>query len=75
MLISERRGEYDDSRKKDALVVIDPETSIRAAIFLNEDSSLISVAVDLPNKSGTMTYAVPFDVLVDVLRARFSTTN
>lgn len=75
MLIAERRGEYDNSRKKDALVVIDPATATRAAIFLSEDASLVSVAVDMPNKSGVLCYSVPFDVLVDVLRAQFSTTN
>jgi hypothetical protein len=70
MLIAERRGEYDSSRAKDALVVTDAETDTRAALFLDEDKSLISIAVDMPNKSGALCYSVPFHVLVDVLRAR-----
>jgi hypothetical protein len=70
MLIAERRGEYDNSRAKDALIVTDADTDTRAALFLDEGKNLISIAVDLPNKSGTLCYSVPFDVLVDVLRAR-----
>jgi hypothetical protein len=70
MLIAERRGEYDSSRTKDSLVVTDADTDTRAALFLDEDKSLISIAVDMPNKSGTLCYSVPFHVLVDVLRDR-----
>lgn len=70
MLIAERRGEYDNSRTKDALIVIDVDTDTRAAIFLDEGKSLISISVDMPNKSGSLCYSVQFDVLVDVLRAR-----
>lgn len=70
MLITERRGEYDNSRTKDALIVTDADTGTRVAMFLDERKSLISIAVDLPNKSGSLCYSVPFDVLVDVLRAR-----
>lgn len=70
MLIAERRGEYDSGHLKDALIVTDADTDTRAALFLDEGKSLISVAVDMPNKSGTLCYSVPLDVLVDVLRAR-----
>ena len=70
MLIAERRGEYDTSRTKDALTVTDADTGTRAAMFLDEGKSLISIAVDMPNKSGSLCYSVPFDVLVDALRTR-----
>lgn len=70
MLIVENRGMYDTSRTKDSLAVTGAGTGVRAAIFLDQEKSLISIAVDMPNKSGALCYSVPFDVLVDVLRAR-----
>ncbi len=70
-LQAERRGEYDNSRDKDCLVVCDVETDVRAALFLSEDHTHISVAVDLPNKNGALCYSVPFSTFVELLRNQF----
>ena len=75
MLIAELRGEYDSSRRKDSLVVTDMSRDVRAAIFINEGEDSISVAVDMPNKSGVLTYGVPFDVFLDALRAGLSVSE
>ncbi len=67
-LIPERRGDYDISRLQDALIVRDADTGVRAAMFLDEGSSAISIAVDTSIGSARC-YSVPFDVLVKILRA------
>jgi hypothetical protein len=70
MLVAERRGDYDAGRSKDALTVRDANTDVRLAIFLDESKSMISIAVDMPNKSGVLCYSVDFDVMIDFLRSR-----
>ncbi len=70
MIEAELRGEYDASRRKDALVVADAETGQRIALFLSDrrKSDVVSVSVDLPNCSGSRCYSIPFAWLLDHLR-------
>ena len=69
MLKAERRGEYDLSFVKDALVISN-DAGERVAMFVDvcRDAETIRIAVDLPNSAGTRTYAVVFDWLIDHLR-------
>ena len=69
MLKAERRGEYDISRNKDALVVCDDEGR-RVALFVDDRMrrDMVNIAVDLPDNAGTRTYAVGFDWLLNHLR-------
>jgi hypothetical protein len=69
MIKAERRGDYDYSRDKDALVVSDGNQ--RIALFLDSRRGvrdIISVAVDMPNSAGTRCYAIDFKWLINHLR-------
>lgn len=70
MIEAELRGDYDFSRYKDALVASD-ESGQRIALFLDArrgDRDIISVAVDMPNSSGSRCYAIDFEWLINHLR-------
>lgn len=70
MLKAEKRGEYDVAHEKDALAVTN-EQGERIAIFagLRAKDDHINVAVSLPNSTGTRTYALKFDWLLNHLRS------
>lgn len=76
MLKAERRGEYDISRNKDALVVCDGADG-RIALFLDDRMrrDMVNIAVSLPNCTGTRTYAVGFNWLLEHLRTLKPTDN
>lgn len=70
MIEAEFRGDYDFGIYKDALVVSD-DSGQRIALFLDArrgDRDIVSVAVDMPNSSGTRCYAIDFAWLLDHLR-------
>ena len=69
MLKAEKRGEYDVAHEKDAIAVTN-ENGERIAIFagLLAKDDYINVAVSLPNSTGTRTYALKFDWLLEHLR-------
>lgn len=65
MLTAEKRGDFDNSHRKDAFIVSDRAT--RAGVFLNEDKTLVSVVVDMGDGSA-MCYSVPYGQFVAALR-------
>lgn len=68
MLKPERRGEYDFSHTKDALVVRD-DSGTRLALFLSVHAeNHVCVAVDLPDHHGVRTYAIDYQWLIEHLR-------
>ena len=69
MIEAELRGEYDLSSYKDALVVSD-DNGQRIALFLDArrgERDIISVAVALPNCTGTRCYAIDFKWFINHL--------
>ena len=66
MLKAERRGEYDNSRCKDAFIASDGTT--RAGVFLNEAKTHVSVVVGMPDGSARC-YSVKFSHFVAALRS------
>lgn len=66
MLTAEKRGEFDNSRSKDAFIATDGTT--RAGVFLDESKNNVSVVVGMPD-GGALCYSVPFEQFVSALRA------
>lgn len=66
MLTAEKRGEYDNSHRKDAFIASDGTT--RAGVFLDEAKTHVSVVVDMPG-GGARCYSVKFSHFVAALRS------
>lgn len=66
MIRAEVRGEYDCSRTKDALILVD-DLGYRTAIFLSDDSKRINVAIDMPHKCGTNCFSLGMDEFKELL--------
>jgi hypothetical protein len=66
MFRAEIRGEYDCSRTKDALILVD-DLGYRTAVFLSEDGKSINIAIDLPHKCGTKCFSLNMDEFKELL--------
>ena len=65
MLTAEKRGDYDNSHRKDAFIASDG--AVRAGVFLDEAKINVSVVVGMTDGSARC-YSVTFDRFVAALR-------
>lgn len=68
MLTTEKRGDFDNSHRKDAFIASDGTT--RAGVFLDEAKKHVAVVVGMPDGSA-LCYRVDFAQFVATLRRGF----